>query len=72
MVMVHHAWEWPSSSTLITAGAPTALKISPTAFSTSSNLEALDPEYRQCYYDVSEKQLCKLHDRIYIFEVRSS
>lgn len=53
--MLHHSWEWPSTSTLITAGAPTALKISPTAFSTSEALEALDPEDRQCYYDVSGK-----------------
>lgn len=52
MAMVHHPYEWPSSSFFIAADSPTALKIRPTAFSTSVEVSDLEPQQRQCNYNV--------------------
>lgn len=58
MAMVHHPYEWPSSSFFIAAGSVTALRIKPTAFSTSDEVSDLDPQERQCNYNVS---VCNLN-----------
>lgn len=50
--MVIHPSEWPINSIFIGAGSASSLIIKPTAFSTSDDVRGLDPEDRQCYYNV--------------------
>lgn len=53
MAVVHAPYEWPSTSNFIGAGSLSALKIKPTAFSTSDEVRSLLPDERQCNYNVS-------------------
>ena len=53
MAMVNHPSEWPANSFFIAAGSIIALRIKPTAFSTSPEVSDLDPHERQCNFNVS-------------------
>lgn len=52
VAMVQHPSEWPSDVHYFGAGTMTTLKIKPTVFSTSDDVRSLEPDERQCNYDV--------------------
>lgn len=52
MITVQHPSEWPSYGHFIAAGSILALTIRPTVYSTSDDVRILDPDERQCNYDV--------------------
>jgi hypothetical protein len=54
IAMVHSPFEWPSSGFFVSAASMVSLSIKPTAFSTSDDVAGLNPNDRQCNYDVSE------------------
>lgn len=59
IAMIQHPFEWPRDTQFFSAGSLTALKIRPTVFSTSDEVRGLDPEERQCNYDVRLLSGCK-------------
>jgi hypothetical protein len=53
IAIVQHSSEWPKDGHFIAAGSLTSLSIKPTAYSTSDDVRALNPEDRQCYFSAS-------------------
>lgn len=52
IILVQHESEWPRLGNFVSAGSRTQIKIKPTIFSTSADVENLEPTKRQCYYKV--------------------
>lgn len=52
IAIINHPSEFPSNGHFVAKKSITSLIIKPTAFSTSDDVRSLDPDDRQCYYDV--------------------
>lgn len=50
--MVQHSSEWPRNGQFLSSGSKSYLRIKPTMYSTSPDVEKLEPIKRQCYYKV--------------------
>jgi hypothetical protein len=55
MIMIHPPYQHPVASRYVSAGSVVAMKIRPTAYTTSEDVESLDPVERQCNYDVNSR-----------------